>query len=623
MVKASQDEVILKGLCYHPDMQKELDKFKLDPKHVEEMRSGNIPGKFLVDDFVDLKLETLKCTCKGTQQPAAKKILPTADNTKKIVVYNSCWRTLAAAARRQLREQPAFCNTMMKGRRLKNNMMSYEEFCDYIFKKEIIPILEDFDYNLAEWMNHLTRQKQDEVLDYYLHYTQIDKTKLNGCTYKDLITYSMFCKREKQIIDDGLPKNRAIACPKAAKKYACGPVIWGLETEFASKFKGYCGGKNWEELEHLFEQYYKEGFVHTLQGDGSAFDSTQTMNHKYIDKLITNYLVDKGHIKHVEPELYQKAMNAAVKVIELKLVTGSGIKRMGDLAVNGTVFSGDPDTTFGNTLRMAMYIRYTMYLAGYKEEEFRLVCKGDDFVVFTQYLLKTVPWENYSVFGKTKYQIPTTDIHYAIKTAFYQVWHPSDTTYQKEEKGLGMVLKFLKVGDYSDIDFCSTHVIHYNKGSGNDKFKIVRQVNRMSPLNHWCTKALSYSNFQMKQYYNDLALSMRSWCDGMPLYSDYITALEEHAKQIKVTKPDKTPKVKPRLHFETKGGGKLRGFVDTSKYDKYGRDFVYQFEERQSKNRPSDNEVYDFLLERYNIGKLDISDFSKRLSTTLWVDPTL
>lgn len=574
-------------------------------------------------EFEKLQLLDVPCTCKGELQFAAKKILPTADNTNKIVVFNNCARTLKAAARRQMREQPLYCKNMMNGcdgtqLRTKRNMMTFEEFVNEVFEKEIIPILDKFDYNVNEWMNHLTAKKQEEVLPYHL-----------GAPIKpDWMTeYSMFCKREKQIQDtqDKMPKNRAIACPHNSKKYVCGPVIWALESFFAKSFKGYCGGKNWNELEDLFTQYYHEGFVHTLQGDGSAFDSTQTANLKHIDRLIANYLIKINKIKHIDVSLYEKAMNAIYKTIELKIMSSSKVTRLGKIGLSGTVFSGDPDTTFGNTLRMSLYIRYTMYLAGYQENQFRLICKGDDFVVFVSYLIQQVPWENYRGFGSTKYKIDINDPHYAIKTAFYQVWHPADDkTQQEEHKGLGMVLKFLKVGDYEDIDFCSTHVIHMNKNTGKDTFKIVRQVNRMSPLNHWCCKALGYSKHQMKQYYIDLALSMRSWANNMPLYKDYIYALEEHAKMIKPLGKDKTPKAKSRMYFDVNPEiyGPLRGYIDTSKYDKYDNDFVYTYIDRVSSRTPTEQETHDFLLNKYGISKLDINKFGEHLSNTLWLDPT-
>lgn len=594
-------------------MQKELDGFKIDPKHIEATENKSLVNftKYLED----IQLEKVNCTCKGNLKTnACKKILPTADNTKDIVVYNNCKRTLLAACKRQLREQPSFNKRMVTGKSNPNGKITYKQFCDKIFKNEIIPILENFDYNVHEWYNHLTAKKQKEIDEYLLG------GEIKG---KDLTTYGMFCKREKQIIDDKMPKNRAITAPHHSKKYVCGPVIWALEHLFGKHFKGYCGGKNWDELETLYEEYYKQGYVHTLQGDGSAFDSTQTYDLKYIDRLIAEHLVKKDKIKHVDPKLFKLAMTARLKQIDLKLMTSKTVKNIGSVTVDGTVFSGDPDTTFGNTLRMAMYIRYTMYLAGYEENEFQLICKGDDFAVFMQKIITQVQWENYKGYRRSKYTIAQDDLYYAIKTSFYQVWHPADTQYQKDDVGLGMVLKFLNIGDFQDLDFCSTNVIQYQEGQ-NTKFKIIRKPDRMTPLSHWSCDALSYSSVQLKQYYLDLAVSMECWAKNMPFFEDYITAYRFHASQVKLKKGQKLPKplIRKTLDVNPSIYGKLRGDCDTRLYDHYDRDFNHAYNVRQSSRCPPRETVYAYLEDRFKINELELKQgmYGKSLSTTLWVD---
>lgn len=587
-------------------MQAELDGFTVGLNH---LKLNHEKKETFIETLDMLKLEDVHCTCKGNNtQPSAKKILPTADNTKDIVVYNSCRRTLLAACKRQLRKQPRFDKNMTIGEQPKNLKMSFKQFVEDRFERELKPLLDQFDYNTAEWMNHLTHKKQTEVLPYY-----------EGANIKKswMTEYSMFCKREKQIIDGKMPKNRAISCPHNSKKFVGGPVVWALEDVFSKYVKGYCGGKNWEHMEDLFAQYYKEGYTYTLQGDGSAFDSTQTTQLKYIDRLIYNYLVEKHKIKHVSDELFLEAMTAVAKKFLLK---DNKFKTVGSVWVDGTVFSGDPDTTFGNTLRMSLYIRYSMYLAGYSEDQFKLLCKGDDFVVFVTHIIREVPWDNFKGFNLSKYLIDKNDPYYAIKTCFYQVWHPSDTKYQEDEVGLGMVLKFLNIGGYEDIDFCSTNVIHINKHI-NDQFKIIRRVDRLTPLSHWCTKALQYSNAEMQQYYRDLAVSMKCWASDMPFFQEYIDALEHHANNIIVTTNKIVPSSKKRMYFDTTGLGPLRGFLDLSHYDKYDRDFIHGYELRQSLKRPTRQETLDFFESKYNLNSLSLIDFGRQLKSTLWVDP--
>ncbi len=196
-----------------------------------------------------------------------------------------------------------------------------------------------------------------------------------------------------------------------------------------------------------------------------------------------------------------------------------------------------------------------------------------------------------------------------------------EKTTEKVWKHLGLVPKYIIIGEYEDITFCSTNVIHMNKHTGNDQFKIIRRVDRLTPLSHWCTKALQYSNAEMQQYYKDLALSMRCWASDMPFFQEYIDAMEHHAKSLVVTNKSKLPETKKRMYFDTTNNGPLRGFLDLSHYDKYDRDFIHGYELRQSSLRPTKQETLDFFENKYNIKSLSLIDFGRQLKSTLWVDP--
>lgn len=92
-VLSSRKELVIKnGTCYHDDMQKELDGFTVGTNHLNLNKKK---GENFILKVAEVNLNDVECTCKGNNmQPSAKKILPTADNTKDIVVYNSCRRTL-------------------------------------------------------------------------------------------------------------------------------------------------------------------------------------------------------------------------------------------------------------------------------------------------------------------------------------------------------------------------------------------------------------------------------------------------------------------------------------------------------------------------------------------------
>jgi len=551
------------GICYHPDMQKELDKYAVSKLHT------------WVGIDANTRLLDIPCTCRGENQPAAKKIIPTGSNTKPIVVYNNCARTLHAATMRQIRQVPGY---------EKNKMLRFQKFCKRIFDNEILPILENFDYNLNEWYNHLSAKKQLEV-DIYFEFGVVIDTE---------IVYCMFCKREKQIVDGTIPKNRAISAPGANLKFVLGPVVWALEEHF-KKLKGYCGGKNWGELEKLYASRYADGFHSTIQGDGSAFDSTQNHEMKYIDRLIYNWLSDNGKIHHVNPDTFKDMATKRFRTLVAKYFLDGKVYTLGKAKIDATVTSGNPDTTFGNTLRMSLICRFMMEEAGYDDSQFDLDCKGDDFAIFT------------------------THINDRIKGVFDEYWvNSSLTTSNDVEHGLGIVLKFLVVGGYEDLDFCSTNVIH----TRDNKFKIVRQLNRMNPLSHWSTGALGYSDPEFKQYLLDQAQSLDCWASGMPFYSDYANTFRKMAERLQckpkmVNTGGKPRKIKPTNSKD----GRLIG-KGPKLYEQYGRDFAYGHEMRQSDFRPDNSDVYRFLGQRYNLTPNEISVQAERVLKTHIYDLT-
>lgn len=68
-------------------------------------------------------------------------------------------------------------------------------------------------------------------------------------------------------------------------------------------------------------------------------------------------------------------MNTKAK-INVKSRTG---RKYGHAIIDGTVFSGSPTlTTFGNTMRVIFYHKYTMHMARIPEDKFVLRVAGDD-----------------------------------------------------------------------------------------------------------------------------------------------------------------------------------------------------------------------------------------------------
>lgn len=553
---------LLKGLCYHTDMQKETEKFSISSAH---KWSG-----------IDLStpIEQIECNCRGDLQNVAMAILPVSDNTRPIVVYNSCNRTLWAAMRRQLRQVP---------KPDKVCMAEFQDFCKDYFLSTVLPKLEDFDYNYNEWFNHLDATKQMELLPYM----DGSKTDLTNLTYK------LFCKREKQIIDGTMPKNRAIASCPVSMKYVMGPVVWALETYF-KKIHGYkqssrdgISATNWGEIEELYTKRWRDGLHHVIQGDGSAWDTSVTHDLRYLPNLIYSWLADAGFIHHVDPDIFKEVATARYRKLQANYFEDGRIKTLGTATLDSTTLSGSPDTTFANTLMMMMIQKFCMHKAGYTCDEYEHDTAGDDFAIMVPHISETLQ----QVYGK--------------------YWAPADS--KATNHGLGVILKFLNVGDYGSLDYCSTNVIQ-----DGETFKIVRQINRLNPLNHWSTKVLSYSLGQRKQYLLDLAMSVDSWAKGLPLYGDYSTYFRYYANLIdSEVKPTNTGRSKIVLTIDPKKGRPINGH--SLSYSHYGRDFSYGLDLRQSKTLIDRRVVLNFLMDKYGLMEADLDLYTQRIQSGLMI----
>lgn len=514
------------------------------------------------------KIEEIPCTCRGDDEIALQQILHVGSNTPEVICYNSCDRTLFAAFKRQMM------------RVYEPDPQIAEEFQHYsenYFSKFVEPVLRTFDYSYSEWFNKQPRHKQDDLVR--------SRDKINADGYPKNVEYGLFCKREKQ---EAGGKNRAIANIEPVIKYIMGPVCWALEDVAGKFFPGYCGGKSWDDLENLFEQYYREGYHYVLQGDGSAFDTCQHYELKVIDRLIYNYLSQNKLIHHVDPDQFGRIACAKLRELNAKTFSKEGVKALGSATIRGTVFSGASDTTLMNTLRMALYNMFTLERAGLKYgEDFKLLAKGDDFIVFS----RTPQWQGEEF------------LH-----LYQRIWKPkpnhAKTNFRDNKGALGMILKFLNVGDYDTIDFCSVTCIPYEDHT---KFKLARKPNRMDPLAHFSRVALKMTQPQLKQYLIDQAYALEVSHGNMPFYRDYAVALRKTARKIKgKARMFKTGRTRLSIPDD---GHMHRGYSPyEDQFIDYGHDFVEGMKFRFSTHTEdiTDAEVEAHLLKHFGISAVDI-----------------
>lgn len=539
------------------------------------------------------RIDEIPCTCKGRKEPALAQILPTGCNTGKVICYNSCARTLFAAFKRQLKQvyPPETKET------LDFIKFSYKFMDEHGF----FAALQSFDYSYSQWFNKMPRHKQDAMVLAAKSYIANGFLRQNGDLDTFYVKFGMFCKREKQAAGG---KNRAIANIDNLVKYIMGPVCWALE-EFADRFfPGYCGKKNWNDLEDFMKTAYEDGFTTVLQGDGSGFDLSQSYQMRRIDRIIYSKIASRIH--HVNVDDFIKASHAQIRLIQAKQMLGNRVKdpenvgtgNIGDALVVGTVFSGASDTTLMNTIRMALYNHYTLQVKGglKLDVDYKLLAKGDDFMVFVKN--PNLPYKQY----------------------YDACWMPKDKKpleTQYKPYGIGQILKFLLVGDYSTIDFCSTTVVQ----DGTD-FKIFRRPDRMDPLLHYSRQAVRMTPGQLKQYYQDLAYALRDSAGDAPFYSEYAQALDFAASQINA-QPQLLKTGRQKLHLDDDHHLKVHdpNFKLEEMYYDYGHDFVQGLIFRHSTHKVSSVAVLEHFAKYFNFGQIEIDLMRDFLCTGRLYDP--
>lgn len=484
------------------------------------------------------------------------------------IFYEACEANLYSAIKRQ-------CIAVTQPDQ--NMVKLFFKWFEAVFDEEIVPILENFDYCEKKWYNQLTATQQAEI----------DKA---DCFYKqhyatDLLkkrNYGMFCKREKQIVDDECknPKNRCICAPNAEYKFVMGPVVASLDYIFR-KFKGYCAGKNWTELETAMNELKLKGLDKVVEGDGSGFDRTQTHELKDVERTIYRWLAHNGKIHHVPEDVFLHHVNIEYRTIYPSHAENHNgirhLKEYGSVAIRGTVFSGDCDTTFGNSLRMALYNRFTIEkVLGIDKDGYDLWAKGDDFAVFLPDIPDRKIVEAYEVtFSRKK-----TGIH-----------------------GLGQILKFLKIGSFETMDFCSTETFRCESCKS---YKMIRQLSRFVTMNPWSHTVVSLSRDEQDHYLEAMYRANLTWMSNLPIFEEFNQFYHKRVGDIKPKSGRQKNKIEESHHWHPEK--KYRHGVLAS----YDTAAIYTEEDRISlKKRCCADGFVQHLLTFYNITSGEVEQMQR------------
>lgn len=454
-------------------------------------------------DAIDCK--DISCTCQD--KPRYLQLFQSTSADHDAIIYNTCKRTLFAAAKRQIKSAPVPA------------LLTLTDFVEFA-KRKIDELIGDdlrhFGYSFNQWYNHLTyakQQRMDAMKEFVSgndplqdHYIPDWQNTLHGKALNDFAKkfhYEAICKPEIQPTDG---KPRMVCSIPDLVKYTMGPVCWALEDLFSKKIPVYCGGQNLQQMQDKINHYIDDGFTVVAEGDGSAFDNTQDVLLKEIDRYVYSLVADK--VYHVPRELFEYIAYSRYKVMDAIMTQNKKKICIMTYAVLGTVFSGDCDTTLMNTLRMGMYNWYTNERGGLRlGVHFVCFSKGDDFTVMYN---------------------PRVDL-VMVRKLYLTYWlgkpKPNGPAYDGCDEriyGLGQILKFIEFGPPNTIRFCSLRAWYTNMHS--QHIYLTRDPAKFLALSKYSRKALHYSDAKLAIFLRDQANLLLATCRGIHYFDDMANA---------------------------------------------------------------------------------------------------
>jgi len=511
----------------------------LDPELRELQRKYDIKdkhGKSLNPEwFNDIKLDDITCKC--PHKDKFEQLFDKENNQPECMVWTACRHTTLAAAKRQMKAAPTPEPEIAD---------DFVKYATHLVEKEVGEKLKHFKYSVKDWMDHLSTTKQRalrHVINYYKgDITNIPKKELHNILN---LHYTGILKEERQPLDG---KPRMVCSIPQRTKYVMGPVTWALEEIFQDGLKGYCGGKNLSEMTDMVNEYRKLGFTQVYEGDGSAFDNTQDVSLKQLDRNI--YQMIESSIYHVPKKEFHKISQALYKTMDIEYIEKGKKKPLMSYKILGTVFSGDCDTTLMNTTRMAMYNRYVNDKAGLVfGKDYVCFSKGDDFTLMYK------PYVTKDFINRAYYR-------YFLKSV------PDPKDQKASTYGIGQVLKFLEGGDLSIIKFCSLRAWFLDDTE--TSIFLTRDISKFLTLAKYSVRTKSYNFAQKVIYLRDIAYSLRINYKGIKFFENLANHYDTLADRIKQDAKITDKEIR-KLRIRQKVGMKLNE-------NSYDQQFISQLE---------------------------------------------
>lgn len=479
-------------------------QFKIDNK--------NYLATFNNFDKIDCKDITCDCCCRNDYD--YEQIYGKENNmhNETVILYRTCKRTIFAAAKRQIKSAPT---------------PDYKTALDFIaFGKDKIEEylgddLTNFGYSYNQWFNHLNSEKQRNMLlvkEKLDQFTDDIEAALHDPEFLKLFHYEGICKKELQNYDG---KPRMVCKIPDIVKYVMGPICWKLEEIFTDHLPCYCGGMNLTQMQDKINNYIDEGYTMVAEGDGSAFDNTQDVMLKELDRYVYERVADK--VYHVPIELFRYCAMQYYKIMDIVNTDPICKKRktLMTYAVLGTVFSGDCDTTLMNTMRMGLYNWYTNERNGLQfHKDYICFSKGDDFTVMYHYKYDTE-------FGR-----------YMIEQSYRKYWlakykpKGDQPEYDNRQHGLGQILKFIEFGQPNTIKFCSLRAWYLNPQTSH--IYLTRDPQKFYGLGKFSRKLRTKNCKEAINYIIDQAIALKANYAGLDFFENIIQNYLQAAYEMTV-----------------------------------------------------------------------------------------
>jgi len=427
----------------------------------------------------------------------------------------------------------------------------YQPFLEEMIREDIMKI------DVNQWYNTLNYKQQLEVKP-YMDGKDIDLDKLQD-------TSTVFAKTESQQVGE---KVRNICAPTPEEKYIMGCIIARLETIMMRKHPRWGIGKSYDDKAKLFNRARAEGKTQGINFDISGLDRSENIFVKHVRYFLSNFIIENLTKAHVPIEVLRRMamrMTSKIKMTstgrECVLAIAEAVSRLD---------SGTRWTAIENTLLIDWLTSYVM-------EE----------ILAVDYL-GTISGDDGAVMIIPMHVEP-------IRAAFGTVFTKPNT----EGMGIGLFMKYLVIGELSDMRPCSTE-IYFCEGC--NSYKCTRILPKFIKSVPYSIKALSLSSLELKGYINVVKDCQEAWNKGLPIHraiNDIMTYDVEYT-----IKEGPKKEIRPRLIQEDL-------YNTNEDFDKYsrllGKDAAWTIAERKTTNKNCCIDAYQINLRvKYDLKQQDI-----------------